>query len=57
MKMNRLSWLRRIWSLAAGLGLVLLALTLPLRASAADEQTFNSPHDAVNALVAAATES
>ena len=36
-------------------GLVLLALTLPVRASAADEQTFASPQDAVNALVAAAT--
>ena len=30
-------------------------LTLPVRASAADEQTFNSPPEAVNALVTAAT--
>ena len=33
----------------------LLALTLPVRAAAADEQAFTSPNDAVNALVAAAT--
>jgi len=52
MKPNRLSWLRRIWCLASGLGLVFLALTLPVRA--ADEQTFASPQAAVNALVAAA---
>jgi hypothetical protein len=31
-----------------------LALSLPLYASAAEEQTFNSPNDAVNALVTAA---
>jgi hypothetical protein len=48
------SWLRRIGSLASGLGLTLLTLTLPLRAAAADEQSFASPQDAVNALVAAA---
>jgi hypothetical protein len=54
MKPNRLSWLRQIWSLASGPGLVLLALTLPVRASAADEQTFAAPQEAVNALVAAA---
>ncbi len=54
MKPNRFSWLRRIWSLASGTGLVLLALTLPMCALAADEQTFAAPQDAVNALVAAA---
>ena len=55
MKLNRLSWLRRICSLASGLGLALLALTLPVLAAAADEQTFAAPQEAVNALVAAAT--
>jgi len=55
MKPNRLSWLRQIWPLASGPGLALLALTLPVRAPAADEQTFAAPQDAVNALVAAAT--
>ncbi len=51
MKPNRLSRLRRICSRASGLGLALLML----RAAAADEQTFAAPQDAVNALVAAAT--
>jgi hypothetical protein len=55
MKPNRLSWLCRIWSLASGPGLALLALTLPVRAPAADEQTFAAPQEAVNVLVAAAT--
>jgi hypothetical protein len=55
MKPNQLSWLRRILALASGPGLALLALTLPGRASAAEEQTFAAPQDAVNALVAAAT--
>jgi hypothetical protein len=54
MKPDRLSWLLRIWSLASGPSLALLALTLALRASAADEQTFTAPQEAVNALVAAA---
>jgi len=54
MKFNRLSWLRRIWPLASGAGLALLT-TLPVRTLAADEQTFAAPQDAVNALVAAAT--
>ena len=54
MKADCLSWLRRMWSLASGPSLALLALTLPVRASAADEQTFAAPQDAVNALVAAA---
>jgi hypothetical protein len=54
MKPNRLSWLRRIGSLASGPGLALLALTLPVCMSAADEQTFAAPQAAVNALVAAA---
>ena len=51
-----LSWLRWIWSIASGPTLALLTLALPVSASAADEQqTFASPQDAVNALVAAAT--
>jgi hypothetical protein len=54
MKPNLLSWLRRILLLASGPGLALLALTLPVCASAADEQTFAAPQDAVNALVSAA---
>jgi len=54
-KPDRLSWLRWSRSLANGSSMTLLALTLPLCASAADEQTFGSPQDAVNALVAAAT--
>ena len=54
MKPNRFSWLRRILPLASGPGLALLALTLPVCASAADEQSFASPQDAVNALVTAA---
>ena len=53
-KFNHLSWLRRIWSLASGPTLALLALTLPLRTSAADEKIFAAPQDAINALVAAA---
>ena len=55
MKPYRLSWLRRIGFLALGPGLALLALTLPLRAAAAGERTFATPTEAVNALVAAAT--
>jgi hypothetical protein len=55
LKPNRLSWLRRILFLASGPGLALLALTLPMCASAAGEQTFAAPQEAVNALVAAAT--
>ncbi len=51
---NRPSWLRRIWAFASGLGLALLALTVPVRASAVDKQTFASPQEAVNALVVAA---
>ena len=54
MKPNYSSWLRRILSLVSGPGLILLTLTLPLCAPAEDEQTFTSPQDAVNALVAAA---
>jgi hypothetical protein len=54
MKPNRFSWLRRILPLASGPGLALLALTLPVCASAADEQSFTAPQDAVNALVSAA---
>jgi len=52
MKTNLFTWLRRIFSLASGLAL--LALMLPLRLSAEDEQTFASPQAAVNALVTAA---
>ena len=56
MKPKRLSWLCRILSLATGPGLALLWLTLPWCALGADEQTFfAAPQDAVNALVAAAT--
>jgi Protein of unknown function (DUF2950) len=54
LKPNRFSRLRRIWCLAAGPGLALLALTMPTRTLAVNEQTFASPQDAVNALVAAA---
>jgi hypothetical protein len=54
MKPNLLSWLRRILPLASGPGLALVALTLPVCASAADEQSFAAPQDAVNALVTAA---
>jgi len=50
MKLNLLPSLRRIWLVALGLGL----LALPKCAAAADEQTFNSLDDAVNALVTAA---
>ncbi len=39
--------------LASSLGLTCLTLTLPVRASAADEQTFATPQEALNALVAA----
>jgi hypothetical protein len=55
MKPDRSSLLHRIKFLASGSGLALLTLALPVCASAADEQTFASPQDAVNALVAAAT--
>jgi hypothetical protein len=41
-------------SLASGLGLTCLTLTLPVRAPAADEQTFATPQEAIKALVAAA---
>jgi putative ABC transport system ATP-binding protein len=41
---------KNIFLMAVGLG-----LTLPVCVSAVEEQTFNSPDDAVNALVAAAT--
>jgi Protein of unknown function (DUF2950) len=54
MKINLFTWLGRILPLASGLGLALLALALPVNASAEDEQTFASPQEAVNALVTAA---
>jgi len=49
-KSGWLSWLRRMWFLALCPSLAFI----PLRAPAADEQTFASPEDAVNALVTAA---
>lgn len=49
MKISSRPWWRRAALVGLGLG-----LGLPLGVSAADEQTFNSPDDAVNALVAAA---
>src|ERR1017187_8642692 len=55
MNPSRLSCLRQFRSLASGFGLALLTFTLPVCASAADEQTFTSPPEAVNALVTAAT--
>jgi hypothetical protein len=55
MTINSLTGWRRILSLASGFGLTCLTLTLPVCASAAEEQTFASPNEAVNALVAAAT--
>jgi hypothetical protein len=54
MKTNSLTGWRRILSLASGFGLTCLTLTLPVRASAADEQTFATPQEAIKALVAAA---
>ncbi len=54
MKMNLLTWWRRMLLLASGPGLTLLTLTLPARAAAADEQTFATPQKAVKALVTAA---
>ncbi len=52
MKFNFFPFLRRTWLFAFGFGLVVI--TLPTRTLAADEQTFNSPDEAVNTLVAAA---
>ena len=49
MKMNLLTWWRQARMAAFGLG-----LALPVCVSAAEEQTFNSPNEAVNALVTAA---
>jgi hypothetical protein len=43
-----------MWFLTSSAGPALLALALPMRTAAADEQTFASPQEAVNALVAAA---
>jgi len=54
MKTNSLTGWRRILSLASGFGLTCLTLTLPVRAPAADEQTFATPQEAIKALVAAA---
>jgi hypothetical protein len=50
MKMNFLKWWRQAQTVAFG-----LVLALPVCVSASGEQAFNSPNDAVNALVAAAT--
>ncbi len=55
MNSSHLSWLRQFRSLASGFWLALLAFTLPVCASGADQQTFTSPPEAVNALVTAAT--
>ncbi len=52
-KLLSFSWLCRIVSTASGLALIVL--TLPINALAANEQTFASPQDALNALVTAAT--
>ena len=49
MKMNFLKWWRQAQTVAFG-----LVLALPVCVSALEEQAFNSPNDAVNALVAAA---
>jgi hypothetical protein len=54
MQPNRSAWLRWIRLFASSLSLVFLTLALPGRAAAADEQTFSSPQEAVNALVMAA---
>jgi hypothetical protein len=51
MKPLRFSLSRRIWS---GLGFALVAMALPVCTYAAEAQTFTSPQEAVNALVAAA---
>jgi len=48
------SWL--CWLFPPTLGLALFVLILPVGASAANEQTFASPQDALNALMAAATD-
>ena len=50
MKMNLHAWWRQARLLVVGVG-----LALPVCVSAADEQTFASPQEAVNALVIAAT--
>ena len=55
-KLERASGWRRIGWVASALGAILFAVALPVGASAADEETFASPQDAVNALVAAATQ-
>ncbi len=49
MKMNLLTWWRQARLVVLGLG-----LALPVCVSVADEQTFASPQEAVNALVSAA---
>ncbi|HTX23009.1 MAG TPA: DUF2950 domain-containing protein [Candidatus Aquilonibacter sp.] len=55
MKSERLAWLRRIGLFVSGVGVVFLGLTQPMCATAADEETFASPQEAVSALVTAAT--
>ena len=54
MKPFRFSPSRRIWSCLTGLALAVFAMALPVRAFAAEAQTFTSPQEAVKALVAAA---
>ena len=54
MKLHLLSWLRRLGTSASVWSLALLAPALPGSLLAADEQTFSSPTEAVNALKGAA---
>jgi hypothetical protein len=49
------SWLRGPETLASAMTFALLVMIWPPTASAQDEQTFSSPEEAVNALVAAAS--
>jgi hypothetical protein len=55
MKLDSLSWLGRTGAFASALVSAVLVAALPGRLLAADEQTFSAPDDALNALVAAAT--
>jgi len=51
LKLNRLVWLRLGWLCSPTMSLVLV--TIPMCATAADEQAFTGPQEAVNALTAA----
>ena len=55
MKSTSNSWLRGVGTCVSALTFALLLMTWPASASAQDEQTFSSPDEAVNALVAAAS--